>query len=75
MSFFTKFNNALTAFADFTLDIAEPLPLHDDDSAEVLRFDAAPGEDAAIRDALEADMKLVHAQEIGADAFDLFLTH
>jgi len=75
MSFFTKFNNALTAFADFTLDIAEPLPLHDDDTAEVLRFDAAPGEDAAIRDALEADMNLMRVQSIDADAFDLFLTH
>lgn len=74
MSFFTKFNDALTAFADFTLDVVEPVALHED-TAEILRFDSAPGEDAMIRDALEADMKLVHAQEIEADAFDLFLTH
>ncbi|MEN8751119.1 hypothetical protein [Marivita sp.] len=74
MSFFTKFNNALTIFADLTLDTLEPMGMHDD-AAEVLRFDAAPGEDAMIRDALEADMKLLHAQEIDADAFDLFLTH
>lgn len=75
MNFFTRINNALGTFADFALDALDTLPLADEGIDEALRFDVAPGEDGAIRDALEVDMAFMQASSFGTDDFDLLLGH